>query len=127
MNQRTGDGSSGRQAARVRPRRAGSDAAGARVCFQGRRGHCGGSAPRLRRLEDSVTIRLRLSEPVIADDLASFLSRHDCHAEVAEDGMVTVELPHLLHRDQARMELELYIRLWQALRGVSITISSSSS
>jgi hypothetical protein len=32
VNQRTGDGSSGREAARVRPRGAGSDAAGARVC-----------------------------------------------------------------------------------------------
>jgi hypothetical protein len=67
-----------------------------------------------------MTIRLRLSEPRIADDLASFLSRRDCRAEVAEDGTVTVELPHALHRDQARMELELYIRLWQTLRGVSV-------
>jgi hypothetical protein len=32
VNQRTGDGSSGQEAARVRPRGAGSDAAGARVC-----------------------------------------------------------------------------------------------
>jgi hypothetical protein len=73
-----------------------------------------------------MTIRLRVSEPGIADDLASFLSRHDCRAEVAEDGTVMVELPHVLHRAQARMELELYIRLWQALRGVSIAISSIS-
>jgi hypothetical protein len=69
-------------------------------------------------------IRLRLSEPGVAEDLATFLSRHDCRAKVAEDGTVLVELPHVLHRDQARMELELYIRLWQALRGLSIGISS---
>jgi hypothetical protein len=70
----------------------------------------------------SMTIRLRLSEPGVADDLASFLSRHDCRAEVAEDETVMVELPHVLHRDQARMELELHIRLWQALRGVSVDL-----
>jgi hypothetical protein len=67
-----------------------------------------------------MTIRLRLSEPGVADDLASFLSRHDCRAEVAEDETVMVELPHVLHRDQARMELELYIRLWQAVHGTSV-------
>jgi hypothetical protein len=69
-----------------------------------------------------MTIRLRVSEPRVAHDLASFLSGHDCRAEVTEDGTVLVELPHLLHRDQARLELELYIRLWQALRGVSVNL-----
>ena len=94
------------------------------LAAQGSRGHGGGSAPRLRRPrgEASMTIRLRLSEPRVAEDLASFLSRYDCRAEVAADGTVMVELPHVLHRDQARMELELYIRLWQALRGVSVDL-----
>jgi hypothetical protein len=86
-------------------------------------GPCGGSAPRPLPCGDaSRTSRLRVSEPRVADDLASFLSGHDCRAEVAEDGTVMVELPHVLHRDQARMELELYIRLWQALRGVSVDL-----
>jgi hypothetical protein len=86
-------------------------------------GPCGGSAPRPLPCGDaSMTIRLRVSEPRVAHDLASFLSGHDCRAEVAEDGTVLVELPHLLHRDQARLELELYIRLWQALRGVSVNL-----
>ena len=43
-------------------------------------------------------------------------------AEVAKDGSVIVELPHVLHQEQARMELGLYIRLWQALHGVSVRI-----
>jgi hypothetical protein len=67
-----------------------------------------------------MTIRLRLSEPTLAEDLASYLSRHDCHAVAVEDSSVTAELPHLLHQEQARLELELYLRLWQALRGVSV-------
>jgi hypothetical protein len=70
--------------------------------------------------EASMTSRLRLSEPRVAEDLASFLSRYDCRAEVAADGTVMVELPHVLHRDQARMELELYVRLWQAVHGTSV-------
>jgi hypothetical protein len=69
-----------------------------------------------------MTIRLRPSEPGDGDDLAFFLSRHECSAEVAEDGTVFVELPHVLHQEQARMELGLYIRLWQALHGVSVCV-----
>jgi len=67
-----------------------------------------------------MTIRLRLSEPGLAEDLASYLSRHDCRAFAAEDSSVIVALPHLLHQEQARLELELYLRLWQAVRGVSV-------
>jgi hypothetical protein len=67
-------------------------------------------------------IRLRLNEPGVADELALFLCRQDCRAEVAADGTVIVALPHVLHRGQARMELELYIRLWQALSGVSVAL-----
>src|SRR6266508_924455 len=74
------------------------------------------------RGDASMTIRLRPSEPGVGDDLALFLCRHECRAEVAEDGTVMVELPHVLHQEQARMELELYIRLWQALRGISVRV-----
>ena len=74
------------------------------------------------RGDASMTIRLRPSEPGVGDDLASFLCRHECRAEVAEDGTVVVELPHVIHQEQARMELELYIRLWQALRGISVRV-----
>jgi hypothetical protein len=56
-----------------------------------------------------MTIRLRLSEPRVAEDLVSFLSRHYCRAEVAADGAVMVELPHVLQRDQGQTELALYI------------------
>jgi hypothetical protein len=65
-----------------------------------------------------LTIRLRPSEPELGDDLALFLCRHGCFAEVAKDGTVVAELPHVLHQEQARMELGLYICLWQALHGV---------
>jgi hypothetical protein len=67
-------------------------------------------------------IRLRLSEPGFEADLSTFLCRHECQAEVVEDRIVVVELPHALHEEQARMELGLYIRLWQALHGVSVRV-----
>jgi hypothetical protein len=70
----------------------------------------------------SMTIQLRPSEPGVEGDLASFMRRHGCRAEAAEDGSVIVELPHDIHEQQARMELGLYVRLWQALHGVTVRV-----
>jgi hypothetical protein len=67
-----------------------------------------------------MTIRLRPSDPETCIELASFLRGHDCRAEVAGDGTVLAYLPHPFHEKQARMELALYIRLWQVLHGVSV-------
>ena len=69
-----------------------------------------------------MTIQLRPSEPGVEGDLASFMHRHGCRAEVAEDGSVLVELPHDIHEEQAHMELGLYVRLWQALHGISVRV-----
>ena len=69
-----------------------------------------------------MVICLRPSDPETCDDLAFFLRRHECWAYAAEHGTVLVELPHVFHEKQARMELGLYIRLWQALHGVSVRI-----
>ena len=41
----------------------------------------------------SMTIQLRPSEPGVEGDLASFMRRHGCRAEVAEDGSVIVSCP----------------------------------
>ena len=72
-------------------------------------------------------IRLRLSEPGVGEDLASFLCRHGCQAAVVEDRIVAVELPHALHQEQALMELGLYVRLWQALRGISVCLEHAAT
>jgi hypothetical protein len=74
-----------------------------------------------------MTIRLRLSDPRFADGLAFFLCHHECRAEAAEDGTVTVELAHALHEEQARMELELYARVWQALHGIGVDFLDEST
>jgi hypothetical protein len=95
----------------------------------GGRGCCGGPALRLIAALEMyrMTIRLRLSEPGLADALALFLSRRECPAEVAEDGTVMVELAHALHQEQARMELELYVRVWQALHDIGVNFLDEST
>lgn len=60
-------------------------------------------------------VRLRLSDPELADNLRDFLERRECavvqiHAETLE-----VDLPHELHAEQAGLELDLYLRVWQSL------------
>jgi hypothetical protein len=74
-----------------------------------------------------MTIRLRLSEPGLADGLVLFLSRQECRAEAAEDGTVMVELAHALHQEQARLEVELYVRVWQALHGIGVDFLDEST
>jgi hypothetical protein len=74
-----------------------------------------------------MMICLRPSDPEMCDHLAVFLRRHDCRAEAAEAGTVLVAPPHTFHREQARMELSLYVRLWQALNGVSVRIERAES
>ena len=74
-----------------------------------------------------MTIRLRLSEPGFADGLAFFLCQHECRAEAAEGGTVIVELAHALHQEQARMELELYVRVWQVLHGIGVDFLDEST
>lgn len=108
-------------ATKLVPRRMGSDAAGARASLEAgplRRLH---SLP-LGRMDVSMKLRLRPSDPETCDALVFFLRRHDCRAEVAGNGTVLVGLPHPFHQQQARMELCLYIRLWQVLHGVSVRI-----
>jgi hypothetical protein len=53
-------------------------------------------------------------QPEAVDDLLEFLRRANCNAEVAPDGTVIVEVPEAYGDEQERMELELYLKAWQA-------------
>jgi hypothetical protein len=72
-------------------------------------------------------IRLRPSEPGFEEDLSTFLCRHECQAEVVKDRTVVVEPPHALHEEQALRELGLYVRLWQALRGITVCLEHGTT
>ena len=77
--------------------------------------------PRLRS-ERALTILLRPQEVGLSTALALFLTRQGCPAKVVGSETVQVELPHTLHAEQARLEVDLYIRLWQALHGVRVDV-----
>ena len=60
-------------------------------------------------------VRLRLSDPELAESLRDFLERRECAVVQADAETFEVELPHELHAKQARRELDLYLRVWQSL------------
>lgn len=71
-----------------------------------------------------MKVRLELSEPGLADDLVEFLRRRECAAEHVA-AVLEVELPHQLNEKAAHMELELLLRVWQALHsGAQVEVLS---
>jgi hypothetical protein len=60
-------------------------------------------------------VRLRLRDPEIADNLRDFLERRECAVIEIDAETLAVELPHELHAEQAGLELDLYLRVWQSL------------
>jgi hypothetical protein len=66
--------------------------------------------------------RLRLEEPSLAGDLLEYLRERDCPAAQIGPDTIEVEPPHDLHTAQAEMELELYLRVWRALRRTGVAV-----
>ena len=60
-------------------------------------------------------MRLRLSDPELADNLRDFLERRECAVVQIYAETLEFELPHELHSEQALLELDLYLRVWQSL------------
>ena len=66
-------------------------------------------------------VQVRLSDPGLSEEFLTFLRRADCIADVGEveahaEGIaVEVEVPNALDRQQARMEVALYLRVWEAV------------
>ena len=51
--------------------------------------------------------------PDAREELLEFLRRADCEARADGDGVVVVEVPDAAD-DQARLEVDLYLKAWQA-------------
>jgi hypothetical protein len=66
-----------------------------------------------------VGVLLGLSDPELADSLRDFLERRECAVVQINADTLQVELPHELPGRQARLELDLYLRVWQSLHGWS--------
>ncbi len=64
---------------------------------------------------------VRLSDPALAAEFVGFLRRADCIAEVgdvaahAEGVAVRVEVPQAYDDAQGRLEVALYLRVWEAV------------
>jgi hypothetical protein len=50
------------------------------------------------------------------EELLVFLRRVNCEAHADGDEAVVVEVPDALGEDQARLEVDLYLKAWQASR-----------
>jgi hypothetical protein len=62
-----------------------------------------------------LRVRLRLSDPALVDDLLFFFRKRDSQAELVEDDVVEVAILNVLDDRQGRLELDLYLRVWEAL------------
>lgn len=64
---------------------------------------------------------VRLSDAALADEFVGYLRRADCVANLgdvrahAEGISVVVEIPDAYDEGQARMEVALYLRVWEAV------------
>jgi hypothetical protein len=53
-------------------------------------------------------------DPAAREGLLEFLRRADCDAQPEGESTVVVEVPDALGDEQARLEVDLYIKAWQA-------------
>jgi hypothetical protein len=60
-------------------------------------------------------VRLRLRDAELAESLRDFLQRRECVVVQLQADMLEVTLPYELTTEQARLELDLYLRVWQTL------------
>ena len=60
-------------------------------------------------------VRLRLSDPELVESLRDFLQRRECAVVQLGADMLDVSLPRGLLAEEARLELDLYLRVWQSL------------
>ena len=65
---------------------------------------------------------LRLRDPAEGDAFRAFLEERECHVQELADDLLRVGPPHELHEQQARLEVDLYLRVWEALHDSRIDI-----
>jgi predicted SAM-dependent methyltransferase len=50
----------------------------------------------------------------LREELVEFLERADCTVQIEDDGTLVVTVPDAFGEDQARLEVDLYLKAWQA-------------
>jgi hypothetical protein len=64
---------------------------------------------------DPITRVIGNASPPLKGDLLFFFRKRDSQAEPLEDSIVEVAILHVLDERQGRLELDLYLRVWEAL------------
>lgn len=60
-------------------------------------------------------MRIRLSDATLTDELVDFFRRRECRVERVDRDVIEVEAHPTLGPEQARLELDLLLRVWQSL------------
>jgi hypothetical protein len=69
-----------------------------------------------------AAMKIRLSDPSLVDDLLAFLRAKQCVVESVSADTLDVELPEVLRSDAAALELDLYLRVFEATHpGLRVT------
>lgn len=76
---------------------------------------------RSRRAEP-MDVTLRLTNPGERDALRAFFEKRECRVEVLGEDLLRVGLPHELHDRQARLEVDLYLRVWESLHDSRVEV-----
>lgn len=69
-----------------------------------------------------MDVKLRLSDPTERESVRAFLEKRECRVEALGTDLLRVDLPHELHDEQARLELDLYLRVWESLHDGRIDV-----
>jgi hypothetical protein len=60
-------------------------------------------------------VRIQLSDITLTDELIDFFRRRECRVERVDRDVIEVEAHPTLGPEQARLELDLLLRVWQSL------------
>jgi hypothetical protein len=60
-------------------------------------------------------VKILLSDAAFLDELIAYLNREGCIVEQVGPNLVEVSRLSSVRHDQARMELDLYLRAWRAV------------
>ncbi len=50
----------------------------------------------------------------VREELVEFLEQVDCTVRIEDDGTLVVTVPDAIGENQARLEIDLYLKAWQA-------------
>jgi hypothetical protein len=71
-----------------------------------------------------MDVTLRLSDAADREALRAFLEKRECRVEVLAPDLLRVGLPPELHDQQARLEVDLYLRVWESLHDSRVEVVS---